>query len=121
MSEWSYLIVVAAGAVMIWHHAFSHFEAPLRVDEDQRYPILNEVEIKDLTSDSVYRFGRWTYIAIFLIAYAIGLQVWDVVESISSGNPTSQDPAPRAPSRERPRRFSWTARATGGRSTSPAR
>ena len=95
MSEWSYLIVVAAGAVMVWHHAFSHFETPLRIDEDRRYPILNEVEIKDLTSDNVYRFGRWTYIAIFLIAYAIGLQVWDVVESIGSGNPTSQESGPQ--------------------------
>jgi len=97
MSDWRYLIVVAAGAIMVWHQAFSQFETPLKVDQDQRYPILNEVEIKDLTSDSVYRLGRLVYLLIFLVVYFIGLQVWDVVESISSQDATSVESGAQGP------------------------
>lgn len=95
MSDWSYLVVVAAGVIMIWQQAFSQFETPLKVDQNHRYPILNEVEIKDLTSDSVYRYGRWIYIVIFLILYIVGLQVWDIVESINSDGLTSQESGPQ--------------------------
>lgn len=95
MDDWKYLLVIAAGAIMVLHKAYSQFESPLDVDKDQRYTVLNDVEIRSLTSDSVFRFGRWVYVAIFIIVYVLGLQVWDVVESLTDKNPTAVESGPQ--------------------------
>lgn len=83
MDDWKYLLVISAGAIMVLHKAYSQFESPLKVDKDQRYTVLNEVEIRDLTPERVFRFGRWVYVGIFILVYLLGLQVWDVVESLT--------------------------------------
>ena len=87
-----FVLLILFGAFIVGRQAAITFDQPLEIDFQHRFKILNKVQVRALTNESVYRRGRKVYVAMYLLAYAFLLFFWDLIAAQSvSGTPTAGD------------------------------